>query len=413
MIAAMERGARYVVGVDFGTLSGRAVVVRRRRRHRAGHRGARVPPRGPRAAPRGQRSLRPGPAAGLGAAGPPRLRRGAAAGGAGGGPRQRHRPRRRDRHRHRLHGVHRAARARRRHAAVRAARVRRPSARLRQALEAPRRAAPRRSDQRAGRRAGRAVAGARTAGGSPRSGSSPRGCSSSRRTRRSTGAPEHWVEAADWIVWQLTGVYVRNACTAGYKAIYQDGSYPSAEFLAALNPDFAGFVADKVERPIAQLGERVGVADRHRCRVDRAARRDRRVRRERRRPRQRARRQRHRARPDGGDHGHVDVPHHECRRPSPRCRGCAASSRAASCPACGGTRRDRAGSVTSSPGTSTTSSPRRTTTPRRPPASTSTSTSPSSPPACRSAATGWWRSTGTAGTARCSSTTTSPAWSSG
>jgi len=72
------------------------------------------------------------------------------------------------------------------------------------------------------------------------------------------GRTEHWVEAADWIVWQLTGVYVRNACTAGYKAIYQDGGYPSEDCLAALNPDFARFVADKIERPIAQLGERVG-----------------------------------------------------------------------------------------------------------------------------------------------------------
>ena len=68
----------------------------------------------------------------------------------------------------------------------------------------------------------------------------------------------HWIEAADWIVWQLSGVYVRNACTAGYKAILQDGAYPSPEFLAALNPDFAGFVADKVERPIARLGDRIG-----------------------------------------------------------------------------------------------------------------------------------------------------------
>jgi len=68
----------------------------------------------------------------------------------------------------------------------------------------------------------------------------------------------HWIEAADWIVWQLSGVYVRNACTAGYKAIRQDGAYPSREFLAALNPDFADFVADKIERPIAQLGERIG-----------------------------------------------------------------------------------------------------------------------------------------------------------
>jgi L-ribulokinase len=33
-------------------------------------------------------------------------------------------------------------------------------------------------------------------------------------------AMDRWVEAADWIVWQLCGNYVRNACTAGYKGIY-------------------------------------------------------------------------------------------------------------------------------------------------------------------------------------------------
>ncbi len=69
---------------------------------------------------------------------------------------------------------------------------------------------------------------------------------------------DHWVEAADWIVWQLCGTYVRNACTAGYKAIYQDGSYPSADYLAALNPDFAGFVRDKVTQPIKALGDLAG-----------------------------------------------------------------------------------------------------------------------------------------------------------
>ena len=69
---------------------------------------------------------------------------------------------------------------------------------------------------------------------------------------------DRWVEAADWIVWQLTGDYVRNACTAGYKGIRQDGAYPSAEFLAELNPDFAGFVTDKLDQPIGQLGDAAG-----------------------------------------------------------------------------------------------------------------------------------------------------------
>ncbi|MCC9177012.1 ribulokinase [Arthrobacter sp. zg-Y750] len=69
---------------------------------------------------------------------------------------------------------------------------------------------------------------------------------------------DHWVEAADWIVWQLTGTYVRNACSAGYKGILQDGAYPDPDFLAALNPDFAGFVAEKLEHPIGRLGSSAG-----------------------------------------------------------------------------------------------------------------------------------------------------------
>jgi L-ribulokinase len=69
---------------------------------------------------------------------------------------------------------------------------------------------------------------------------------------------EHWVEAADWIVWQLCGRYVRNACTAGYKGILQDGRYPSADFLEGLAPGFGTFVAGKLEHPIGQLGSAAG-----------------------------------------------------------------------------------------------------------------------------------------------------------
>ncbi len=69
---------------------------------------------------------------------------------------------------------------------------------------------------------------------------------------------ERWVEAADWIVWQLCGAYVRNACTAGYKGIRQDGAYPTADFLGALSPGFESFVADKLDHPIGQLGDRAG-----------------------------------------------------------------------------------------------------------------------------------------------------------
>ncbi len=71
-------------------------------------------------------------------------------------------------------------------------------------------------------------------------------------------ATRHWVEAADWVVWRLCGRYVRNACTAGYKGLRQDGAYPSPDFCAALNPGFRDFVADKLEHPIGQLGDAAG-----------------------------------------------------------------------------------------------------------------------------------------------------------
>ncbi|QRP50918.1 ribulokinase [Amycolatopsis sp. FDAARGOS 1241] len=71
-------------------------------------------------------------------------------------------------------------------------------------------------------------------------------------------ATAHWVELADWIVWQLTGTYVRNACTAGYKGLLQDGEYPSADFLRELNPAFGDFVTAKLDHPLGRLGDRAG-----------------------------------------------------------------------------------------------------------------------------------------------------------
>jgi len=75
---------------------------------------------------------------------------------------------------------------------------------------------------------------------------------------------ERWIEAADWIVWQLTGAESRNLCTAGYKGQFQpdllpqaDGGRPSADFLAALHPDFAGFGA-KLDHPLSPLGAAAG-----------------------------------------------------------------------------------------------------------------------------------------------------------
>jgi L-ribulokinase len=69
---------------------------------------------------------------------------------------------------------------------------------------------------------------------------------------------ERWIEAADWIVWQLCGRETRSICTAGYKAIYQDGAYPSEDYQRQLDERFADFAATRLELPLSPLGARAG-----------------------------------------------------------------------------------------------------------------------------------------------------------
>jgi L-ribulokinase len=71
-------------------------------------------------------------------------------------------------------------------------------------------------------------------------------------------AADRLIEAADWVIWRLSGVESRNTCTAGYKAMVQDGDYPAREYFAALHPDFADVIDTKMMRTFAQLGDRVG-----------------------------------------------------------------------------------------------------------------------------------------------------------
>jgi len=71
-------------------------------------------------------------------------------------------------------------------------------------------------------------------------------------------AADRLLEAADWVIWQLTGIESRNACTAGYKAMVQNGSFPSREYFGALDPRFADVVDSKMSREFATLGAKVG-----------------------------------------------------------------------------------------------------------------------------------------------------------
>ena len=70
---------------------------------------------------------------------------------------------------------------------------------------------------------------------------------------------ERLIEAADWAVWQLTGVETRNTCTAGYKAMWSKREgFPADPFFAALDPRFARVVDEKMSRRLEPIGNRAG-----------------------------------------------------------------------------------------------------------------------------------------------------------
>jgi L-ribulokinase len=72
-------------------------------------------------------------------------------------------------------------------------------------------------------------------------------------------AADRYIEAADWIVLQLTGEERRNSCTAGYKAIWSKREgYPSDDFYAALDPRLRNVIDEKLSRDIYALGQRAG-----------------------------------------------------------------------------------------------------------------------------------------------------------
>jgi L-ribulokinase len=71
-------------------------------------------------------------------------------------------------------------------------------------------------------------------------------------------AADRLIEACDWVIWQLTGVEIRNACTAGYKAMVQEEGYPDRAYFGALNPAFADVVDTKMQRTFGELGSKAG-----------------------------------------------------------------------------------------------------------------------------------------------------------
>ncbi len=213
-------------------------------------------------------------------------------------------------------------------------------------------------------------------------------------------AADRLIEAADWVIWRLTGVETRNSCTAGYKAIWskQDG-FPSSDYFAALDPRLADIVDQKMSRDHRVHRRQGRGPDRGGGRLDRAAPRHRRGGRQRRRPCLRAGGDRDGAGTHGHGHGHVHLPHGDGREDRRRWRACAASWRTASCPGSSATKPASRPWATSSPGSWTTSCRRSTTARPSARAWTSTPSWSARPPGWYLASRAWWRSTGGTATA--------------
>jgi len=75
---------------------------------------------------------------------------------------------------------------------------------------------------------------------------------------------EYFVEAGDWIIWFLTGNTIRNCCMAGFKGSWtpKDG-YPSNDFLKNLNPKLDNIVETKLRGEVKAVGTVAGTVTKY------------------------------------------------------------------------------------------------------------------------------------------------------
>ncbi|MFO7814636.1 MAG: ribulokinase [Halanaerobiales bacterium] len=72
-------------------------------------------------------------------------------------------------------------------------------------------------------------------------------------------ATDRFMEATDWVIMKLTGQEKRNISTTGYKAIWsKESGYPDQEFFKSLDPRLENVVEEKLSNDIYALGEKAG-----------------------------------------------------------------------------------------------------------------------------------------------------------
>ncbi|MBQ7328477.1 MAG: ribulokinase [Oscillospiraceae bacterium] len=67
-----------------------------------------------------------------------------------------------------------------------------------------------------------------------------------------------FMEAADWVVSALVGEEIHSNSIAGYKALYFEGDYPSNDFMTALDKGLDGIVGTKLSRKIGGFSAPAG-----------------------------------------------------------------------------------------------------------------------------------------------------------
>ena len=71
------------------------------------------------------------------------------------------------------------------------------------------------------------------------------------------GEADCFVEAGDWVVQQLTGNWTRNLCAAGFKGMWA-GQWPDAQWLESLHPALARLVDEKLRGELLPPGTKAG-----------------------------------------------------------------------------------------------------------------------------------------------------------
>ena len=72
-------------------------------------------------------------------------------------------------------------------------------------------------------------------------------------------ATYQFMEAADWVVYLLTGEVKKNSVSAGFKAFWSaDEGYPSPGFFARLHPQMKNVIAEKISEEVYPIGGRAG-----------------------------------------------------------------------------------------------------------------------------------------------------------